>query len=67
MTYEIIGDTQPIQVDLVMTNLDNGDEKLLACIANFIDDDTMEFAMGFNSKRPSNFDGVDAIIFKRVK
>ena len=67
MTYEVNTDVTPIEVDLVMTNLDNGDKKIWSCIANFIDDNTMEFAMGFNNIRPTNFEGSDAIILRRVK
>ncbi|WP_111683070.1 hypothetical protein [Winogradskyella tangerina] len=67
MTYEIKDGTEPIEVDLIMTNLDNGDVRTLSCIANFIDDNTMEFAMGFSDKRPTDFGGEDAIILKRVK
>ena len=67
MTYVVNSDVEPIEVDLIMTNLDNGDKKQWSCIANFVDDNTMEFAMGFNNIRPTDFEGSDAIILRRVK
>ncbi|KAB1070251.1 hypothetical protein F6U93_02060 [Tamlana haliotis] len=67
MTYEINSETNPIQVDLIATMLESGKQKKLLCIAKFIDNDTMEFAINFEEKRPTEFDSENSIIFKREK
>jgi len=67
MTYEINNETNPIQVDLIVTKLESKEQKKLLCIANFIDDDTMEFAINFGENRPIEFDSENSIIFKREK
>ena len=67
MTYEINSGTNPLQVDLIVTKLESGEQKKLLCIANFIDNDTMEFAITFEEKRPTDFDSENSILFKREK
>ena len=67
MTYEINNETNPIQVDLTVTKLESGEQKKLLCIAEFIDNDTMRFAITFEEKRPTEFDSENSIIFKREK
>ena len=67
MTYEINDETNPIQVDLILTLLDSGEQNKLLCIANFIDNDTMEFALGFQGIRPIEFDEENSIILRREK
>ena len=67
MNYEINSETNPIQVDLIATMLESGKQKKLLCIAKFIDNDTMEFAINFEEKRPTEFDSENSIIFKREK
>ncbi|WP_181364032.1 hypothetical protein [Algibacter marinivivus] len=67
MTYEINSETKPIQVDLIVTMFETKKQKKLLCISNFIDDDTMEFAIGFEGIRPTEFDSEDSIILKRDK
>jgi hypothetical protein len=67
MTYEINSETEPIQVDLIVTLLETKEQKKLLCISNFIDDDTMEFAIGFEGIRPTEFDSENSIILKREK
>jgi hypothetical protein len=67
MTYEINSETNPIQVDFIATVLESGEEKRLFCIANFIDNDTMEFAINFEEKRPTEFNSENSKIFKRKK
>ena len=42
MTYEINSKTDPIQIDLIVTKLETGEEHRLLCIAKFIDSDTMD-------------------------
>jgi len=67
MTYEINSETNPIQVDLILTKLETGEQKKLLCIAEFIDNDTMKFALTFEESRPTEFDSENSIIFKRDK
>jgi hypothetical protein len=67
MTYEINSETKPIQVDFTVTKLESGEEKKMLCIAEFIDDDTMKFAITFGENRPIEFDSENSIIFKREK
>ena len=67
MTYEINTETNPIQVDFIVTLLESGEQRRLLCIANFIDNDTMEFAINFEEKRPSGFDSENSIILNREK
>lgn len=67
MTYEINRETNPIQIDLVVTIIESGDEKKLLCIAKFIDNDTMEFAINSEGNRPTAFDLGNSILLKREK
>lgn len=67
MAYEIHSDTNPIEVDLILTKLETGEQKTLLCIAHFMDKDTMKFAIGYNDERPTEFDSKNSILFKRVK
>lgn len=65
MMYEVNSITDPIEVDLIMTKLESGEQKTLFCIARFMDKDTMKFAMGYDDTRPTEFDSENSIIFKR--
>lgn len=67
MTYQINSETEPIQVDLIVTIFESKEQKKLLCISNFIDDDTMKFAIGFEGIRPTKFDSENSIILKRDK
>lgn len=67
MTYEINNEAKPTQVDLIVTIFATKEQKKLLCISNFIDDDTMEFAIGFEGIRPTEFDSGNSLIFKRQK
>lgn len=67
MTYEINRNLMPIHVDFTVTKLESGEQKKLLCIANFIDDDTMQFAINFEQIRPIEFNDENSIVFKREK
>lgn len=67
MTYEINSKTDPIQIDLIVTKLETGEEHRLLCIAKFIDSDTMEFAINFENQRPTEFSSSNSITLKREK
>ena len=66
MTYEINSNVDPIEIDLIITKLESGEQKKLFCIASFIDDDSMKFAIDFET-RPDGFNSENSIIFKRQK
>jgi hypothetical protein len=67
MTYEINTKTNPIQVDFIITKLDTGEEKRMLCIAEFIDKNTMNFALNFDNIRPKDFQSKNAIVLTREK
>ncbi|NMH86543.1 hypothetical protein [Flavivirga algicola] len=67
LTYKIDDSKDPIQVDFIITKLATGEEKRLLCIANFLDTDTMEFAINYKNNRPTEFDTENSIILKREK
>lgn len=67
MTYEINSKTNPIQVDLIVTMTENQEQKKMLCIADFIDNDTMKFAIGFDENRPNEFDSENSLVFRREK
>lgn len=66
MTYVIDDTKTPIAVDFIVTKLESGEKKTLHCIAKFIDENTMEFALGFDDKRPIKFDE-HAVLLRRLK
>lgn len=63
--YEVNQDTDPTQVDFIMTIIESGEQKSLLCIANIIDTNTMQLALNFNNVRPTSFDTDETILFKR--
>lgn len=65
MTYEIDASKQPIEIDLIVTKLESGEQKRLFCIAQFINDNEMQFAMDFNNQRPLEFTEENSIVLKR--
>lgn len=67
MTYSINMDAKPIEIDLTVTRISSGDERIIRCIAQFIDQDSMLFALAFDADRPKNFDDDSFIKLQRVK
>ncbi|MCL9805490.1 hypothetical protein NAT51_08150 [Flavobacterium amniphilum] len=70
MTYEVNQrpGTKLYWVDLIFTNLENGKKRKFLCLANFIDNNKMRFAINFEgSKRPAKFDTENSIVLKRQK
>ena len=67
MTYKINVDANPIEVDFTLTKLEIGEQKKMLCIAKFIDENSMQFAMSFDAERPISFDGDSSITLKRVE
>ncbi|MCB0441201.1 MAG: hypothetical protein H6583_09245 [Alteromonas sp.] len=68
LTFEVNDKKDPIELDLVMTNLeDPDDQKLLLCIVRFIDEDHFELDPSFDGQRHTEFNPVTTILFTRVK
>ncbi len=65
MTYEVNSKTNPIQLDFVITKLEDGEQKRLLCIVEFSDNNTMKMALNFNDDRPIVFDQKNSITLKR--
>lgn len=66
MTYSINKETKPIQIDFTLTKLESGEQKTLLAIAQFIEEDVINFALPFEDIRPSSFDE-KSVILTRVK
>ncbi|WP_296316941.1 hypothetical protein [Winogradskyella sp. UBA3174] len=66
MTYSINYETEPIEIDFIMTKIETGESKTILGIAEFTNESTMIFDMSFDSERPSGFTDT-AITLKRVK
>jgi hypothetical protein len=67
MTYEINSKIKPIQVDLIITNMETGGQKKLLCIAEFKDNNNMIFAMSVGSQRTKEFNDKNSVSLKRVE
>ena len=65
MTFEINDTTNPITIDFIVTKLSTGEQNKLLAIAEFIDDNTMNFAIGFDGNRPTDFDNDKSILMHR--
>lgn len=67
MTYTIVDKSKLIKLDIIVTIIEENVERKILCIAEFLDDDTMKFAIDFGKNRPINFTNDNSIILKRVK
>ena len=67
MTYEINSNKNPMEIDMIITKLETNEEKRILCIAEFIDEDHIVFAMKFEEKRPSDFNNENTINLTRVE
>jgi hypothetical protein len=67
MTYKINNKVNPIEIDLIVTKIESKEEMKLLCIANFKNENEMEFAINFENKRPVDFNTEDSMILKREK
>lgn len=65
MTYKINSSKELFEIDLIVTKLESGKQKKLLCIAQFINDSAIQFAMNFNDLRPVAFTEENSIILKR--
>ncbi|MCB0372478.1 MAG: hypothetical protein KDD31_05685 [Muricauda sp.] len=65
VTYKVSENVKPIQVDLILTILDTGEENRLLCIAEFLDENTMKFAINFQNQRPTAFTEENSLVFTR--
>ena len=66
MTYTINYDTNPIEVDFIITKIQSGESNKILGIAEFTDVDTFIFDLSFNNERPTAF-GDNSITLNRVK
>ena len=55
MTYIVDQETDPVQIDLVLTKIKTGESKKVLAIAKPIDDDSFDFALTFSDVRPKDF------------
>lgn len=65
MTYEVHENTMPLQVDLILTILDTGEVNTLFCIAEFLNENTMKFAINFENQRPTAFTEENSLLFTK--
>lgn len=66
MTYSINDKVSPVEIDFIITKIDTEESMELLGIAEFIDKDTVNFSISYDSVRPTQF-GETSIILKRVK
>jgi len=57
----------PIKVDFIVTDLTTKEVRKLLGIIEFIDKDTINFAIGFQGDRPQSFENKQNIRLKRIK
>uniref|UniRef100_UPI00404A953A hypothetical protein n=1 Tax=Gelidibacter sp. TaxID=2018083 RepID=UPI00404A953A len=69
MTYSVNMENDLIEIDLVLKQFENNREKTLMCIAEFVGDDQLKIAMGFEGVRPEVFDeeAKEMIVLTREK
>ena len=66
LTYEVNRGADPIELDLIITVENLGGVRSMLCIVEFVDEETMLLAMGFDDKRPTTFDSNNSIELKKV-
>ena len=68
ISYSVNYDKKPIEIDLIITELDSNRELRMLCIAEFIDQDTLLFTYSFDiAARPLDFDSHEVLTLKRTK
>mgnify|MGYP001066447095 CR=1 FL=1 len=67
MKYEIDYSKSPMTIDFIVTVIDDNKTERLLLIANKINNDKLQIALGFNGERPTNFKEHDEMIFLREK
>ncbi|CAM3979089.1 hypothetical protein FLAN108750_02930 [Flavobacterium antarcticum] len=67
MTYEFNLEKKPIEIDMTITKLEFNEQKKILCIAEFEDENTMIFALTFDSERPTEFNDENSIKLKRTE
>lgn len=65
MKYEINTKVSPIEIDLIVNNFTTNKTKKMLCIAEFISDVEMKFAIGFTGERPQGFTDDNSIVLKK--
>lgn len=64
MTYSMNYETNPIEVDFVLTKILSGESKKILGITQFTDENTMSFNISFDGTRPTDFEE-NSILLKR--
>lgn len=67
LSYEINYSSNPMEIDFIVTIFEENKSKRMFCIAEKINNDKIKIAIGFSGERPTSFEGIDQVIFKRVK
>lgn len=67
MTYSINLDTVPVNIDLIITQLETKKQMKMLYIAKYLDEKTMILASNFNSERPIEFNSDNSIKMHRVE
>ena len=65
MTYQIFEETTPIQLDIILTEFESGNQKKMLCIAQFISDNKMRLQMDVTGNRPTEFTEEKQVYFNR--
>ena len=66
MYYTSNFEVQPFEIDFIVTDLNTKEVRKMICIGEFIDENSMNFAVGFDDVRPTDFVGPNAIVLTRV-
>ncbi|WP_320815147.1 hypothetical protein [Flavobacterium sp.] len=65
MKYTVDDKTNPFKIDLIISIEGTKIVKKQKCIAKFISKNKLNFAIGFEDERPTNFDGENSLIFNK--
>lgn len=67
LEFKINYNSNPIELDLIFTELINNQKLIWPCLVKIIDKDEIILARGKDNKRPDNFDNFDSIVLKRIE
>jgi len=67
LAYVFDKTTEPYQLDIILTDHGTDESKTSLGIVNFINDDTIEIALGGLNERPTDFTGSASLVFHRKK
>ena len=67
MRYEVKHKEKLMEIDLIVTVIEEKKTESMLCIAEKINKDEIKLAIGFEGVRPNSFENNESMIFKRVK